>query len=175
MATNLICHKIYKQAVNSLCQLCGKYDETIVNIASGCNMLCSTKYTKHHNKNKAEESLTICLEDGHTLMYNMKQRVNHGMAANHPDIVYLDKKRRTALLINDTCPMDVNMFSAAATKHKNYHYLEIAMKKQHKLCKIQTVPIVIGALVTMYQNFDTNLAKVSLCACAATIQKEVLL
>eukprot|EP00957_Ditylum_brightwellii_P012545 947875-Ditylum_brightwellii.AAC.1 len=71
--------------------------------------------------------------------------------------------------------MDVNMISAAATKHKKYHNLEIAMKKQYKLCKTQTVPNVIGVLGTLCQNFDTNLAKVSLRACAATIQKEVLL
>eukprot|EP00957_Ditylum_brightwellii_P024104 1817762-Ditylum_brightwellii.AAC.1 len=67
------------------------------------------------------------------------------------------------------------MISAAATKHKKYHNIEIAMKKGYKLCKIQTVPIVIGALGTLCQNFDTNLAKVSPHACAATIQKEVLL
>eukprot|EP00957_Ditylum_brightwellii_P052090 3950736-Ditylum_brightwellii.AAC.1 len=71
--------------------------------------------------------------------------------------------------------MDVNMISAAAIKYKKSHNLEIAMKNQCKLCKIQTVPIVIGALGTLCQNFDTNLAKVSLRACAATIQKEVLL
>eukprot|EP00957_Ditylum_brightwellii_P036927 2795745-Ditylum_brightwellii.AAC.1 len=68
----------------------------------------------------------------------MKQRVDHGVAANCPDLVYLDEKKRTALLIEVTCPMDENMISAAATKHKKYRDLEIAMKKQYKLCKIQT-------------------------------------
>eukprot|EP00957_Ditylum_brightwellii_P016158 1216429-Ditylum_brightwellii.AAC.1 len=67
------------------------------------------------------------------------------------------------------------MVTAAAKKHKTYCDLKIVMKKQYKLCKIQTVPIAIGALGTLCQNFDTNLAKVSPCACAATIQKEVLL
>eukprot|EP00957_Ditylum_brightwellii_P134618 10262957-Ditylum_brightwellii.AAC.2 len=80
-----------------------------------------------------------------------------------------------ALLIDVVCPMDVNMNSAAATKHKKYHNIEIAMKKQYTLCKIQTVPIVIGALDTLCQNFDTNLATVSLCACIASMQKEVLM
>eukprot|EP00957_Ditylum_brightwellii_P136249 10390874-Ditylum_brightwellii.AAC.1 len=104
----------------------------------------------------------------------MKQRVDHGVAANCPDIVYLDKKKRTALLIDVTCPMDVNIISAAATEHKKCHDLEIAMKKQYKLCKIQTIPIVIGVLGTLCQNFDTNLVKSPMRACAATIQKEVL-
>eukprot|EP00957_Ditylum_brightwellii_P139647 10642932-Ditylum_brightwellii.AAC.1 len=71
--------------------------------------------------------------------------------------------------------MDINMVSAAVKKHQKYCDLEIVMKKQYKLCKIQTVQIVIGALGTLCQNFDTTLAKVSPRACANTIQKEVLL
>eukprot|EP00957_Ditylum_brightwellii_P052091 3950736-Ditylum_brightwellii.AAC.2 len=105
MATNLIRHTIYKQAVNPICQLCGKYEETIGHIASGCGMLHSTKYTKRHDKvcaylrwcilqnegrtvvpnwkqHKAADTPSICLTDGCTLMYNMKQRVDHGVATN---------------------------------------------------------------------------------------------
>eukprot|EP00957_Ditylum_brightwellii_P099158 7552447-Ditylum_brightwellii.AAC.1 len=67
------------------------------------------------------------------------------------------------------------MVTAAATKHKKYCDLKIAMRKQYELCKFQTVPIVIGALGTLCQNLDTNLVKMSPHACAATIQKEVLL
>eukprot|EP00957_Ditylum_brightwellii_P073929 5618008-Ditylum_brightwellii.AAC.1 len=50
MATNYICHTIYKQAINHLCQLCRKYNETILHITSGCDMLHSTKYMEQHNK-----------------------------------------------------------------------------------------------------------------------------
>eukprot|EP00957_Ditylum_brightwellii_P089223 6794625-Ditylum_brightwellii.AAC.1 len=64
------------------------------------------------------------------------------------------------------------MITAAAEKHKKYHDLKIAMKKQYYLRKIQTVPIVIGVLGTLCQNFDTNLTKVSPQACAVTIQKK---
>eukprot|EP00957_Ditylum_brightwellii_P161712 12312108-Ditylum_brightwellii.AAC.1 len=71
----------------------------------------------------------------------MTQRVDHAIAANHLDLVVLDKKKRTVLFIDVTCPMDINMLTAAATKHKKYCDLKIAMKKQYELCKIQTVPI----------------------------------
>eukprot|EP00957_Ditylum_brightwellii_P014361 1080697-Ditylum_brightwellii.AAC.1 len=77
-----------------------------------------------------------------------------------------------ALLNNVACPMDVSMITVAAEKHKKYHDLKIAMKKQYHLCKIQTVPILISVLGILCQNFDTNLAKVSPWACDATIQKE---
>eukprot|EP00957_Ditylum_brightwellii_P101499 7734667-Ditylum_brightwellii.AAC.1 len=43
MATNFVCHEIYKQAVNPLCHLCGKHNETIAHIASRCDMLRGTK------------------------------------------------------------------------------------------------------------------------------------
>eukprot|EP00957_Ditylum_brightwellii_P098134 7476905-Ditylum_brightwellii.AAC.2 len=102
-------------------------------------------------------------------MSNMTQRVDCAISVNHPDLIVLDEEKRTALLVDVTCPMDINMVTAAAKKHKKYHDLEIAMKKQYKLCKIQSVPIVIGALETLCQNFDMNLAKVSPHACAATI------
>ena len=103
-------------------------------------------------------------------MYDMTQKVNHAVSANRPDLVILDEEQKTALLIDVTCPMDINMVSAAAKKHQKYRDLEIAMKKQYNLRKIQTVPIVIGALGTLCQNFDTNLAKVSPHAFANTIQ-----
>eukprot|EP00957_Ditylum_brightwellii_P110235 8408074-Ditylum_brightwellii.AAC.1 len=142
MSTNFICHEIYKQAVNLLCRLCDKYNETIPHIASGCNMLCGTKYVEHHNKvckylhwcvlqdkgrtvvpnwhqQKADKTSSICLGAGRTLMYNMTQRVDCAISANHPDLVVLDKEKRTAPLIDVTCPMDINMVTTAAKKHKN--------------------------------------------------------
>eukprot|EP00957_Ditylum_brightwellii_P149603 11392041-Ditylum_brightwellii.AAC.1 len=132
MATNFVRHKIYKQAVNPLCHLCGKHNETIPHIASGCVMLRSTKYVERHNKvykylhlcvlqnegrsvvpnwkqHKAEETPFICLGTGRTLMYDMTQKVDHAVSANYPDIVILDEEKKTALLINVTCPMDINM------------------------------------------------------------------
>eukprot|EP00957_Ditylum_brightwellii_P009107 688789-Ditylum_brightwellii.AAC.1 len=109
MATNFVCHKIYNQAVNLLCQLCGKHNKTIPHIASGCNMLRGTKYVEHHDKvckclhwcilqdegrsvmpnwkqHKAKETPSICLGAGRTLMYDMTQKVDHAVSANCPDL-----------------------------------------------------------------------------------------
>eukprot|EP00957_Ditylum_brightwellii_P012608 952995-Ditylum_brightwellii.AAC.1 len=166
MATNYICITIYKHAVNPLCCMCGtKYTEWHNKVCTYLHW-CILKDVQRHvvpnwQQHMAAETPSICLEDGNTLMYNMKQCVYHAVTANRPNIAILDKKKKMALLIIVTCPMDVNMITAAATKHKKCCDLEIAMKKQFHLCKIQTVPIVIGALGTLCQNFDTNLAKVS--------------
>eukprot|EP00957_Ditylum_brightwellii_P174871 13315117-Ditylum_brightwellii.AAC.1 len=76
MATNFVRHKIYKKA----------HKKTIPHIASGCDMLRGTKYVERHNKDegrsvvpnwkqhKAEETTSISLGAGCTLMYNMTQK-----------------------------------------------------------------------------------------------------
>eukprot|EP00957_Ditylum_brightwellii_P175611 13370619-Ditylum_brightwellii.AAC.1 len=74
-------------------------------------------------------------------MYDMTQKVDHAISTNRPDLVILDEEKKSAILIDVACPMDINMVSAAAKKHQKYPNLEIAMKKQYKLRKIQTVPI----------------------------------
>eukprot|EP00957_Ditylum_brightwellii_P141594 10786672-Ditylum_brightwellii.AAC.1 len=50
MVTNYICKEIFKQAVDPLCRLCYKENETILHIVSGCGMLANTKYRERHNK-----------------------------------------------------------------------------------------------------------------------------
>eukprot|EP00957_Ditylum_brightwellii_P080483 6121993-Ditylum_brightwellii.AAC.1 len=142
MATNYVHHEIYKQVVNLLCCLCGKYNETTPHTASGCDMLRGTKYVECHNKvykclhwcvlqdegqavvpnwyqHKADETPSICLGAGRTLMYNMTQRVDRAVSANHPDLVLLDEEKQTALLIDVTCSIYINMVTVAAKKHKN--------------------------------------------------------
>eukprot|EP00957_Ditylum_brightwellii_P156162 11886347-Ditylum_brightwellii.AAC.1 len=71
-------------------------------------------------------------------MYNMTQRVDRAISANCLDLVVLNEEKWISLLIDVTCLMDINMVTAAAKNHKKYCNLEIAMKKQYKLHKIQT-------------------------------------
>eukprot|EP00957_Ditylum_brightwellii_P124979 9527525-Ditylum_brightwellii.AAC.1 len=147
--------------------------QPIVLPAHGCDMLQGIKYTEQHDKvctylhwcilqdmqqpavtpnqrqHKAVETPSIYLEEGCTLMYNMTQCMCHAIATNCPNIILLDEKKRTALLSNVPCPMDMNMVIVDAEKHKKYCNLKIAMKKQYQLRKIQTVPIVMGALGTL--------------------------
>eukprot|EP00957_Ditylum_brightwellii_P194476 14811929-Ditylum_brightwellii.AAC.2 len=46
--------------------------------------------------------------------YDMTQKVESVVEANQPDIVILDEKVYTALIIDVTVPMDINMIKAAA-------------------------------------------------------------
>eukprot|EP00957_Ditylum_brightwellii_P023105 1743130-Ditylum_brightwellii.AAC.1 len=86
-------------------------------------MLRGTKYVEYHDKvckylhwcvlqdedrsvvpnwkqYRAEETPSICLGTGRTLMYDMTQKVGHAISANRPDLVILDEEKKTALLID---------------------------------------------------------------------------
>eukprot|EP00957_Ditylum_brightwellii_P200073 15251978-Ditylum_brightwellii.AAC.2 len=115
------------------------------------------------------------ISDHITLHYNMMFKANHEVSANRPDIVIWDSAKKCAFFIDATVLMDISMIKAAAEKYKRFRDLEIAYKKEFQLQKVHTIPIVVGALGTLYKNFDTCLAKVSPIVCADPTQKEVLL
>eukprot|EP00957_Ditylum_brightwellii_P054063 4095265-Ditylum_brightwellii.AAC.1 len=73
MATNFVHHKIYKQAVNLLCQHFRKHNKTTAHIASGCNMLCGTKYVERHNKVCKYPHWCVLQDEGRSVMPNWKQ------------------------------------------------------------------------------------------------------
>ena len=50
LATNVTKENMWKQGASSLCRLCKNQDETLMNIVSGCEMLCGTKYLYRHEK-----------------------------------------------------------------------------------------------------------------------------
>eukprot|EP00957_Ditylum_brightwellii_P013990 1055577-Ditylum_brightwellii.AAC.2 len=135
MVTNYMCKEIFKQAVNPLCCLCHKKNETTSHIVSGCKMLAGTKYTKQHNKicqylhwcifqdyniavnpnwRKHKPKSATLISNQLSVTYGMTQEVDKTIEANRPDIIVLDEKQRKALFIDVTVPMDINMIKAAA-------------------------------------------------------------
>eukprot|EP00957_Ditylum_brightwellii_P114101 8699280-Ditylum_brightwellii.AAC.1 len=59
--------------MNPLCRLCSKRNEMIAHIASGCNMLCGTKYTKCHDKVCAYLHWHILQDEGKAVVPNWRQ------------------------------------------------------------------------------------------------------
>eukprot|EP00957_Ditylum_brightwellii_P048635 3690622-Ditylum_brightwellii.AAC.1 len=157
MVTNHIQKKIFKQAVDSLCQLCRKENKTISHIVSSCEMLAGTKYTKRHNKIcqylhwcflqdynipinpnwwKHKPKPAVLISNQVLVTYDLKQEVDNAVEANRPDIVVLNEKECRALIIYVTVPMDINMIKAAAAPPKEgtynpggYRHLRYSMSK----------------------------------------------
>ena len=50
LATRLYHSNIIKDCTNPLCRMCGKFDESVDHVISGCPELAKTKYIQRHDK-----------------------------------------------------------------------------------------------------------------------------
>ncbi len=62
LATRSYHHRINKDGTDPQCRICGKYEESIDHIVSGCPELAKTEYIQRHNKAAAYLHWTICGE-----------------------------------------------------------------------------------------------------------------
>eukprot|EP00957_Ditylum_brightwellii_P049774 3774196-Ditylum_brightwellii.AAC.1 len=72
---------------------------------------------EHHDKACVYLHWCIIPDEDQSIVPNWKQckRVNHTVAANHPNLVLFEEQKKTSLFVDVTCPTDVNMVTAAAT------------------------------------------------------------
>ena len=121
-------HNILKKPdVDPKCRLCGRFDETIDHLVSGCPELAKTEYTRRHNKAAAHTHLKVCKEfcigvkerwyeheprtvtkNDVTILWDIPIHTDRAIQANRPDIVLKNKKDKTCLLIDMTVPLDTN-------------------------------------------------------------------
>ena len=134
-------HNILKKPdVNPKCRLCGRFDETIDHLVSGCPELAKTEYTHRHNTAAAHMHWKICKEfgievkercyehvpknvtenDSVTILWDMPIHTDRTIAANRPDIVLRSEKDKTCLLIDMTIPLDTNTFFKTMEKLTKY-------------------------------------------------------
>eukprot|EP00957_Ditylum_brightwellii_P059516 4519264-Ditylum_brightwellii.AAC.1 len=93
-------------------------------------MALSNTFTGTCSRTKTTQSWT----NGSSTRHPQKKKdktveVDHAVKANHPDLVLLDRKNKSALLIEVSCPAGANMVEKTADKISKYRDLEIAMKK----------------------------------------------
>ena len=172
-------HNILKKPdVDPKCRLCGRFDETIDHLVSGCPELAKSEYIHRHNKAVAHIHWKICKEFGievkdrwyeHepttlteknniTILWNMPIHTDRTIAANRPDIVLKNKKDKTCLLIDMTVPLDDNTSVKTTEKLNKYKDLEIEVERMWGL-KTTTIPVVIGALGTIKKVIENYINK----------------
>ena len=180
---------------NGKCRLCHTQDETIMHIVSGCKILANNLYTTRHDKvcqyvhwcilkkynavkttkwylHKPQRSIDFA---EWTVTWDLPITTDIPIAHNRPDIVLHNRAEKTCLLIDVTIPQDQNIISKTAEKLRKYKPLEIELQKCWNLHKIQTIPIVIGALGTVLQNNSKYIEKVSDKINFNILQKTVLI
>ena len=168
-----------KPDVDPKCRLCGRFDETIDHLVSGCPELAKTEYIHRHNKAAAHMHWKIYREFGievkerwyehepetdterasFTILWDMPIHTDRTTAANTPDIVLKNKKDKTSLLIDMTIPLDTNTSVKTTEKLNKYKDLEIEVERMWGL-KTTTVPVVMGALGTIKKDMENYTNKI---------------
>ena len=187
-------HNIIKAGTDPLCKVCGQYDETIDHILSGCPELAKAEYIYRHNKVAKYIHWKICkfynietnekwyehqpciVTEGKevTILWDMPILTDKEIAANRPDIVVKDRKKKQCMLLDVSIPSDRNTSVKMAEKLSKYKDLEIEIRKMWQL-KTIIVPIVIGALGLIKKDLKRYLSEIPAGINITEIQKISLL
>ena len=70
---------------------------------------------------------------------------DRSVEANRPDILTIDKKSKTATIIDIAVPQDKNLLTVTAEKKRKYQSLAIELKHIYQLKSVEVIPIVVSA------------------------------
>jgi len=170
--------KIIKNGSDPNCRICGRFQETVDHITSGCPELAKTEYLHRHNKVAAYIHWNICksqniqvtekwydhnpetvVDNGNTtIIWDMPVHTDREIKANRPDIIIKWKDSKSCLLIDVSIPTDKNTSVKVVEKLSKYKDLEIEIERMWGM-KTTTVPVVIGALGIIKKGTEDLLKK----------------
>ncbi|KAF4528234.1 hypothetical protein B566_EDAN016009 [Ephemera danica] len=156
---------ILKTAVDDRCRLCKKPGETIQHITGGCSVLAPKEYLERHNAVAKVVHQALAKQHGlvetETPYYKCKPEQvmqNHdvkilwdsmivtdrAVEANRPDLVLIDKKEKTAIIIDIAVPLDNHVVTTCAEKRRKYQPLAVELKHMYRLREVTIVPVVVS-------------------------------
>lgn len=164
---------VKKNLPTDRCRKCSQSVETIQHVTSSCATLAPREYTDRHNAMAKVYHQAIAIKHGllkhhkkiheyspQTLLENESLKLywdhplitDRSILHNRPDIVILDKKEKTATIIDITVPADDNAEKAYTEKVVKYHDLAFELKEIHQLTRTSILPLVIttNGLVEMH-------------------------
>ena len=124
--TNLVKAKIAKSQGDSLCRFCRKVDESIDHIVSGCGKFAQKEYKKRHAKlgkivhwklaRKCDfeagdkwyehEPESASENEDYKILWDFSIQADHVKEARRPDLVIVDKKKKSCEIIDFVVPGD---------------------------------------------------------------------
>ena len=172
---------ILKTRSDSTCRVCRLQgnDETIYHILSGCDSLAKREYFTRHNAICKYLHYVICnaydIPTGHNwfthspkeviscksvdILYDQVLRTDLEVGANRPDLIIKDKVGKKTYILDVSCPCDINIYKAEATKVAKYIGLKGQLQKMWGFdCII--IPIIIGGLGSVTHNLKDYLAMI---------------
>ena len=172
---------ITKTTTDPLCRRCGKFNETVAHIVSGCPDLAQGVYLNRHNAvasyihwqlSKKEnlpcssswydhEPHKVVENENIKVLYDFTIRTDKKIEHRRPDLVIHRKTEGNTIIVDFACPMDHNVEVKEKEKIDHYTDLKFELEKIWKT-RIKIIPIVIGALGTVTKNLEDYLKNIDM-------------
>ena len=132
--------------------------------------LCK-KLNFHHATHKPESVLE---NETHKILWDFEIQTDHLITARRPDLVLINKKKRTCHIVDFAVPADHRVKLKEIEKKDKYLDLTRELKKLWNM-RVKVVPIVIGALGTVPKGLEKSLSELEIKGRIETIQTTALL
>ena len=145
----VICTRVYQakiigSRVSVLCRLCGEQEETIQHDLAGCSVLAPTNYLSCHNlvtrvlhwhlcklfdiplRAKSwlcHQPLPVSENNKLKILLDFSMITDTTVACNRPDIVLFLKQEQHIVMLEISCPADVNIVEKEGAKVQRYQAL----------------------------------------------------
>jgi hypothetical protein len=140
ISTNYFKRKILKEEIESGCQLCKEYEETIDHLISGCPILAKNEHIIRHDKvcihlyysicktlgiETTENWYShtpnpVCQHEDITVLWNQGIQTDREVLASRPDIIIKNMKDKIFLLIDGAISSDRNVIEKESKKKLKY-------------------------------------------------------
>lgn len=167
------------------CRACKKKPETLMHLLSACQKYAVSAYIHRHNAALRvlyyhlrhvygiDETPTLPYEPGdiESVVENEKCRIYWNFAfptirpitATKPDVVLLDKEKKTIFVIEFSAPAENNIVLKEEEKRTKYEDLLWELRRHYRGHAVKLVVLIIGVLGGMKGSFTDNLKIVPAC------------
>ena len=117
---------------------------------------------------------SVLENETHKILWDFKIQTDHLITARRPDLVLINKKKRTCHIVDFAVPADHRVKLKEIEKKAKYLDLARELKKLWNM-RVKVVPIVIGALGTVPKGLEKSLSELEIKGRIETIQTIALL
>ena len=107
-------------------------------------------------------------------MWGFSIQTGHVIEARRPDLVVVDKKRRTCKIIDSAIPGDSRIEVEEKEKIEKYQDVRRELEKIWNV-RVKITPLVVGSLGSIPKKFGSRLKETGIAAEIIEVQKTVLL
>ena len=117
---------------------------------------------------------SVLENENYKLLWDFSIRTGHHIEARRPDLVLVDKSKKSCQIIDLAIPEDSGVIEKKAERVEKYQNLARELRRMWEV-KTKVVPIVFGALGTVPLRLKGNLKDIGVDTSITLIQKSALL